>query len=122
MESDIVDDVVVFVEKLVQQTNASPSSMYGLVKKHVAGFSADLDKLQEGRLEDTEDGESDAAEQSEKPPEPSHAQTAHATGSGVPEFTGNNLLDSLILKEILNPPVSMRKKDKGRDSENGGKR
>lgn len=116
MESDLVDDIVDFVEKVVEQTSESPSDMYGLVKKHVVNFNAELDRMRKGIPEETKEAEPDI----EKPPEDSHAETARMKEPG-PELTGNNLLDSLILKEVLAPPLAMRKGKKAKTENNADK-
>ena len=123
MPTNLVDDVVRFVENMTVKTCTTPFRVFDLMKKHFSNFSAELSDLKDDgvpnqdeivadTIEETKPNDAadtppaDSAPSREEPPreEPSPA-------SFRPDLHEERLLHSLVLREVLGKPWALRNKE-----------
>ncbi len=125
MSSNLVDDIVRFVENMTVKTCTTPFRVFDLMKKHFSNFSAELSDL----TEEEGNGQDETVVETDTPTEPADASDEHpddathapaeppgdepevSPASFRPDLHEERLLHSLVLREVLGKPLSLRKKD-----------
>lgn len=126
MPSNLVDDVVKFVEDMTVKTCTKPFRVFNLLKKHFSNFSAELSEMPEDEPADADETPAETGTAPEHPLATDESQEKAGPAEEVqtpeepeappapsfrPDLHEERLFHSLVLREVLGKPLSLRNKN-----------